>query len=125
MSSYLYSLRAGRSGDRIPVGVWSRFSAPVQTGPVLRSTSCSVGTGSRPGTKWAGREIGHAPPSSSEVKENVELYLYSPSGPSWAVLGRILSLMVVANFINGRGILFGLVTYSVTHGTAKYRYVVI
>jgi len=25
--------------------------------------------------------------SSSEVKERVELYLYSPSGPSWPVLG--------------------------------------
>jgi hypothetical protein len=26
-------------------------------------------------------------PSSVEVKERVELYLYSPSGPSWSVLG--------------------------------------
>jgi hypothetical protein len=25
-------------------------------------------------------------PSSAEVKERVELYLYSPSGPSWPVL---------------------------------------
>jgi hypothetical protein len=30
------------------------------------------------------------PPSSAEVKERVELYLYSPSGPSWPVLGRTL-----------------------------------
>ena len=27
------------------------------------------------------------PPSNAEVKERVELYLYSPSGPSWRVLG--------------------------------------
>ena len=27
------------------------------------------------------------PPSSAEVKERVELYLCSPSGPSWPVLG--------------------------------------
>ena len=27
------------------------------------------------------------PPSSTEVKERVELYLYCPSGPSWPVLG--------------------------------------
>jgi len=26
--------------------------------------------------------------SSAEVKERVELYRYSPSGPSWAILGR-------------------------------------
>ena len=31
-------------------------------------------------------------PSNAEVKERVELYLYSPSGPSWPVPGRVLSL---------------------------------
>jgi len=31
-------------------------------------------------------------PSSAEVKESVELYLYSPSGTSWAVLGRNVHL---------------------------------
>ena len=31
-------------------------------------------------------------PSSAEVKESVELYLYSPSGPSWSVLGWTLPL---------------------------------
>jgi hypothetical protein len=36
---------------------------------------------------------GQDPPlSSAEVKERVELYLYSPSGPSWPVLGRTLPL---------------------------------
>ena len=29
----------------------------------------------------------HLLPSSAEVKERVELYLYSPSGPSWPVIG--------------------------------------
>jgi hypothetical protein len=33
-------------------------------------------------------------PSSAEVKERVELYLYSPSGPSWPVLGWTLILLV-------------------------------
>jgi hypothetical protein len=32
------------------------------------------------------------PPSSAEVKGIVELYLYSPSGPSWPVLGHTLLL---------------------------------
>jgi hypothetical protein len=33
-------------------------------------------------------------PSSAEVKERVELYLYTPSGLSWPVLGRTLSLLL-------------------------------
>ena len=40
--------------------------------------------------KRPGRGLDHQPPSSAEVKERVELYLYSPSGPSWPVLGRTL-----------------------------------
>jgi hypothetical protein len=33
------------------------------------------------------RCVNHPPLSSSEVKEKVELHVYSPSGPSWPVLG--------------------------------------
>ena len=40
-----------------------------------------------PRVKRTGRGVDHPPPSSAEVKERVELYLYSPSGPSWPVLG--------------------------------------
>ena len=39
-----------------------------------------------PGVKRLGCGI-HSPPSSAEVKGRVQLYLYSPSGPSWPVLG--------------------------------------
>jgi hypothetical protein len=46
------SQRAGRSGDRIPVG--TRFSAPIQTGSGAHPASCTVGTGSFPGVKAAG-----------------------------------------------------------------------
>jgi hypothetical protein len=35
------------------------------------------------GLKLPGREIDHSPPSSAEVKENVELYLHSPNTSSW------------------------------------------
>ena len=45
-------LRAGRSGDRIPVG--ARFSAPVHTGPGAHPASCTMGTGSFPGVEAAG-----------------------------------------------------------------------
>ena len=38
------------------------------------------------------RDVNHPPPSSAEVKQTVELYVYSPTGPSWPVLGRPLPL---------------------------------
>ena len=41
----------------------------------------------RGGAKLPGFEFDHPPPSSAEVKERVELYPYSPSGPSWPVIG--------------------------------------
>jgi hypothetical protein len=84
-SRYSDLLRAEPSGDRIPVG--ARFSAPVQIGPGAQPASC----------KWVrvcstlltqpGHGVVHPPLSSAEVKERVDLYLYSPSGPSWPVLG--------------------------------------
>ena len=79
-------LRDGRSGDRIPVG--ARFSASVQTGPGACPVSYTVGTESFPGVKLPRLAVDHAPPSSSEFKERVGLYLYSPSGVSWPFIGR-------------------------------------
>jgi len=69
--------------------VGARFSAPVQTGPGAHPATHAMCTGSflGGGVKRPGRGIDHPPPSRAEVKERVELYLYSPSGPSWAVLG--------------------------------------
>ena len=46
------------------------------------------------GVKQPGHGIDHPPPSIAEVKERVELYLYSPSGPFWPVLGRTLPLLL-------------------------------
>jgi len=48
-----------------------------------------MSTGSSPGegVKQLGHGVDHPPPPSAEVKERVELYLYSASGPSWPVLG--------------------------------------
>ena len=76
-------IATGRCGDRIPVG--TRLSAPVQTGRGAHPTSYTMGTGSFLGVKEPGRDVDHPPPSSPEVKEGVELYLYSPSGPTWPV----------------------------------------
>jgi hypothetical protein len=64
----------------------ARFSAPVQT--VLGAYTMDIG--SFPGVKRPEAGVGHPLPSSTEVKENVELYLYSLSGPSQPVLGRTI-----------------------------------
>jgi len=64
-----------------------RFSAPVQTSPGAHPASYRMGTGSFPGVKQLGHGVDHPPPSRAEVKERVELYLYSPSGSSWSILG--------------------------------------
>jgi len=39
------------------------------------------------GVKRPGHGVDHPSPSSTKVKERVNLYLYSPTGPSWPVLG--------------------------------------
>ena len=98
-SRYSDSLRAGRSGDRIPVK--ARFSASAQAGPGAHPPSSTMSTGSLPGVKRSGRGADHPHPPNTEVKETVELYLYSPSGPSWPVLGWTLPLPFVITFMQG------------------------
>ena len=44
------------------------------------------------GVKRPGRDVDHPPTSSAEGKERVQLYIYSPSAPSWPVLGWTLRL---------------------------------
>ena len=39
-----------------------------------------------PGVNPPERGVDLPPPTSAKVKERVELYLYSPSGPSWPVV---------------------------------------
>jgi len=66
-----------------------RFSANVQTDPGAHPFSYTMGTGSFPGVKRQGRGVDHPPSSSAEVKERIELYLYSPYGPSWPFYGEM------------------------------------
>jgi hypothetical protein len=84
---YLCVLCGSQNKQRLfPGKARARFSAPVQTGPGAHPASFTMDTGLFPGVKRPGRGVDHPPPSSAEVKEGVELYLYSPSGPSGPVL---------------------------------------
>jgi hypothetical protein len=67
---------------------WGRDSLHLSS-PALRSTQPPIQwvLGLSQGVKRPGCGIDHPPPSSAKVNERVELYLYSPSGPSWPVLG--------------------------------------
>jgi hypothetical protein len=46
---------------------------------------------SLPGLKRPGRAVNHQPQSRAEVKERVQLYFCSISGPSWPVLDETLN----------------------------------
>ena len=77
---------AGRSDDRIPVG--ARYSATVK--PSL------LYNGYRVCFSWVKRierGVNHPPWWSAEIKERVDLYFRSPSGPSSPVLGRTLHFL--------------------------------
>jgi len=56
------------------------FSHPSDK-PWVHAASCTIGTGSFPGVKRPGSGVDYPPPPSAEVKERVELYLYTPFGP--------------------------------------------
>ena len=86
MGRYSDSLWAGLSGDLTPVG--ASFSAPVQTGPGAYPASCTMSTRFFPEVKRTGYGADHSPHLSAEVLNRVQLYLYSPFGPSWPVIGR-------------------------------------
>ena len=84
------SLRVGRSGDRMPVGercFRTRSDRPWDL-PSLLYIGCRVFPGGKAAGAW------RWPPTtfSADVKERVELYLYSPSGLLWSVLGWTLTL---------------------------------
>jgi hypothetical protein len=71
IAQYIYSLRAGRSGDRIPVRgeiFCTRSDRPWGPRNLLYNRYRVF-----PGGKTAEVGVDHLPPSSVEVKERVEL----------------------------------------------------
>jgi hypothetical protein len=71
LSQYSDWLRAGRSGDLIPVG--ASFSAPVQTGHGAHPASCTMGTGYFPGVE-SGRGVTLTPHPLLVPRSKTELY---------------------------------------------------
>ena len=71
-------LRAGRSGDRIPVE--ARFSAPVQTGSEAYPASYTTGTGSFSGVRRPGRGVEHPPNPAARLKKEQNYTSISPLG---------------------------------------------
>jgi hypothetical protein len=65
----------------------ARFSAPIQTGSGTHPASCTMGTGSFPGVKTAGRDADHTPASSAEVKKELSCTSTHPLGPPGPVTG--------------------------------------
>jgi hypothetical protein len=90
-----------------------------------------MGKGSFPGVNRPGRGVDHPPPSSTVVKERVGLCLYSPSGPSWPVLGCNLPLSLLyftcSKFGGGEPVSRHTVgwelTYEVSYRTGKCMHV--
>ena len=70
--------RYGLDGPGIESRWEATFSTTVQTGTEAHTASYTMGTGSFPGIMWLGRGVNHPPPSSTEVMERVELYIYPP-----------------------------------------------
>ena len=76
-SSVGVATRYGLDGPGIELRSRRDFPAPVQTGPGSDPAYYTMGTGCFPGMKRTGRGVDHPTPSSSEVEEIVELYIYS------------------------------------------------
>ena len=77
-SSIGIAIRYGLGGPGIESWWGARFSEPVQT--VLGTHT--MDNGSFSGVKRPEAGVEQPLPSSTKVKENVELHLYSASGPS-------------------------------------------
>jgi hypothetical protein len=82
-SSVGIATRYGLDGKGIESRWWWDFPHPSRP---------ALGVPGPPRIKRQGRGVHHPPPFSAEVKERAQLYLYSPSGHSWPVLGWTLPL---------------------------------
>jgi hypothetical protein len=87
-SSVGIATRYGMDGP----GFESRWGRDFPHPPRLVLVSIQWVSGLSWGVMRPGCGVDHPLPTNIEVKERVEVYSYSHSGPSWPVLGRTLSL---------------------------------
>jgi hypothetical protein len=101
---YSGSLRAGRYEDRILVWRVGGRDFPHPSRRALWPTQPRIQwvPGFFPGCKTAGAWRWPPTPSSAEVKERVELYIYSPFGSSWSVLGWTFLLSLLLEILQFR-----------------------
>jgi hypothetical protein len=96
-SEYVYFKRSGlrsQNSDSMLIGLF-KVRIPVE-GDIPHSSRSSLGSTQSStqqvpchARRWSGQGVvltNSPPPSSAEVKERLELYLYSPSVPSWPLL---------------------------------------
>jgi len=97
-SQYSDSLRAGRSGDRMPMG----RDIPHPSRPALGTIPSVVQLvlGLSPEGKATGLWRWPPTPSNAQVKETVDLYLCFYSGPSRPVLGWTLPLPLPLHYMS-------------------------
>ena len=82
---------------------WGRDFLHASRPTLVSPSSCTMGTRYFQGVKRPGRGVDHPLPSSVEVKERVQLYPYSPSVPSWPVIGWTLPLTLpIVTIINSQ-----------------------
>ena len=86
-SSVSIVTRYGLDGPGIESRWGQDFSVPVQTSLGAHPASYTIGTRSLPGLKRPGRGVDHPPPSSTDFKERVELYVYCHCGRSCPAIG--------------------------------------
>ena len=98
--------KADQSGNQTLVG--ARFSTPIQP-PLQRVLGFFPG-----GIKCLGCGVGHSPPSTAKVKERVELYLYSPTGPSLPVLVNFITIQKTADSGAGFTIINRITVYMIS-----------
>ena len=90
---YLLHIRSGiaQSVQRLATGLTVRESNPGggtrPDRPAAHSASYTMGTRSFPGGKRPGCGVDHTTSSRADVKERVQLHLYSNSEPSWTSIG--------------------------------------